>query len=160
MALALRVVNRKTRTEARQIANHWLTQLGLASLQNAKPATLSGGEAQRVAIARALAINPEIFLLDEITSSLDPELIGQVIDMLAAIVESGATVIIVSHHFGTLYGLIDQALFISAGRQIDFGPKEVVFSGRVPKVRIFLARHALWEALPPEIREHFRVETS
>lgn len=149
VALALRVVDHKTRAEARQTATHWLNQLGLAHRKDAKTATLSGGELQRVAIARALAINPQIFLLDEITSSLDPELISQVIDMLSAIVKSGATVIIVSHHFSTIYSLIDNALFISSGQQLDFGPKQDVFSGRVPQIKQFLARHALWEAMPP-----------
>jgi polar amino acid transport system permease protein len=148
IALALHVVDQKTRDQARQIALQWLAQLGLADRIDAKPGTLSGGEAQRVAIARALAINPEVFLLDEITSALDPELIAQVIEILSAIVRSGATVIIVSHHFSAVYSLIDNALFIGDGRQLDFGPKADVFSGRIPKILQFLARHALWEPLP------------
>jgi polar amino acid transport system permease protein len=148
VALALQLVGRNTRADARQSANNWLSQLGLAHRLDAKPATLSGGELQRVAIARALAVNPEVFLLDEITSSLDPELISQVIDILAAIVKSGAMVIIVSHNYGSVYSLIDKALFLSGSQQLDFGEKEAVFSGRIPRIRALLSRHAQWESLP------------
>jgi len=149
VALALEAVDKMTRAEAHQSTNHWLDQLGLAHRRDAKPDTLSGGEAQRVAIARALAANPEVFLLDEITSSLDPELITQVIGMLSAIVKSGATVIIVSHNYSSVYPLIDKALFIDAGHQLDFGEKETVFSGRVPRIQSLLSRHAQWEPMPP-----------
>ena len=146
VALALRVVARKSKVEAQETADIWLDRLGLASRRSAKPKTLSGGEAQRVAIARALAINPEVLLLDEITSALDPELVTEVTEVLGAIAHSGRTMIIVSHHLSAIYPLSTHAIFLHRGRQMDFGPKELVFSGRNAEVATFLSRHALWGA--------------
>jgi len=148
VALALWTNQGKSRAEARSEAQYWLQQLGLEQRSKAKPGFLSGGEAQRVAIARALAIRPAIFLLDEITSSLDPELISQVVEILTAIAKSGASVVLVGHDYRYVYNLINKALFLELGRLVDFGEKGAVFEGRVPQVGNFLSHYAKWDCLP------------
>ena len=152
VALALRVVEGRRKAEARQTAAFWLERLGFSHRKDAKPDTLSGGEAQRVAIARALAIKPEVLLLDEVTSALDPELVTEVMDVLSAIAGSGRTMIIISHHLSAVYPLSTHALFLYRGCQKDFGLKELVFSGRNREVATFLSRHALWKGNEVSLR--------
>ncbi|TIM85733.1 amino acid ABC transporter ATP-binding protein, partial [Mesorhizobium sp.] len=95
--LGLRKVRGKSSTEARAIAEHWLGRVGLAHKADSLPAELSGGQQQRVGIARAVAMEPKILLLDEITSALDPELVGEVLEVVRSLAEDGMTMVMVTH---------------------------------------------------------------
>ena len=88
------------RAEARDKAMHWLERVGLADKADSLPSELSGGQQQRVGIARAVAMEPKILLLDEITSALDPELVGEVLDVVLALAAEGMTMLIVTHEIG------------------------------------------------------------
>jgi polar amino acid transport system permease protein len=131
--------------EANGVGMGWLHRFGLENRATAFPGTLSGGEAQRLAIARALAVQPSVLLFDEITSSLDPQLVGEVLGILKALAEEGATMVMVSHHMKSIYELSDQVLFIQDGKTIDIGPPGEVFSGRKKEVGQFLKKHLYWE---------------
>ncbi|MER8783286.1 amino acid ABC transporter ATP-binding protein [Mesorhizobium sp. M1006] len=95
--LGLRKVRGKSNAEARTIAEHWLSRVGLAHKADSLPAELSGGQQQRVGIARAVAMEPKILLLDEITSALDPELVGEVLEVVRSLAEDGMTMLMVTH---------------------------------------------------------------
>ncbi|TIT95232.1 MAG: amino acid ABC transporter ATP-binding protein, partial [Mesorhizobium sp.] len=95
--LGLTKVRKKSEAEARTIAEHWLGRVGLAHKADSLPAELSGGQQQRVGIARAVAMDPKILLLDEITSALDPELVGEVLAVVRRLAEDGMTMLMVTH---------------------------------------------------------------
>ncbi|WP_292128768.1 ATP-binding cassette domain-containing protein, partial [Mesorhizobium sp.] len=95
--LGLTKVRGKSSAEARSIAEHWLGRVGLAHKADSLPAELSGGQQQRVGIARAVAMEPKILLLDEITSALDPELVGEVLAVVKSLAEDGMTMVMVTH---------------------------------------------------------------
>ncbi|HEY9422533.1 MAG TPA: amino acid ABC transporter ATP-binding protein, partial [Thermoanaerobaculia bacterium] len=95
--LGLRKVRGKSKREAREIASHWLGRVGLGDKLDRLPSQLSGGQQQRVGIARAVAMDPKILLLDEITSALDPELVGEVLDVVLALADEGMTMLVVTH---------------------------------------------------------------
>src|SRR5262249_570629 len=95
--LGLRKVLGKAKSEARAIAERWLTRVGLADKLESYPFQLSGGQQQRVGIARAVAMEPKVLLLDEITSALDPELVGEVLAVVRRLADDGMTMIVVTH---------------------------------------------------------------
>jgi polar amino acid transport system ATP-binding protein len=101
-----------------------LARFGLADKRDAYPDQLSGGQQQRVAIVRALAMDPEIMLLDEITSALDPELVGEVLDVVAELKASGMTMLIATHEMGFAREIADRVCFLDAGRILEQGPPE------------------------------------
>ena len=98
--LGLVKVRGKPRKAARDIAAHWLDRVGLADKLDRLPSELSGGQQQRVGIARAVAMDPKILLLDEITSALDPELVGEVLEVVLKLAEEGMTMLVVTHQDG------------------------------------------------------------
>jgi polar amino acid transport system ATP-binding protein len=113
---------------ARAKAHDLLERFGLADKAKAYPDQLSGGQQQRVAIVRALAIEPEVLLLDEITSSLDPELVGEVLDVVRELKESGMTLVLATHEMGFARDTSDVVCVLDEGRIIEQGSPAHVFS--------------------------------
>jgi polar amino acid transport system ATP-binding protein len=122
-------------------ATQLLDRLGLGSKALAYPDQLSGGQQQRVAIARSLAMEPEVMLLDEITSSLDPELVGEVLDVVRSLRASGMTMVIATHEMGFAREISDTVCFLDAGRIVESGPPERLFDAPIePRTEVFLKR--------------------
>ena len=118
-----------------------LDRLGLGDKALAYPDQLSGGQQQRVAIARSLAMNPAVMLLDEITSALDPELVGEVLDVVRGLRASGMTMVIATHEMGFAREISDTVCFLDAGRIVESGPPEQLFGAPTePRTREFLTR--------------------
>ena len=118
-----------SRDEAEERARELLDRVGLAGKENAHPAQLSGGQQQRVAIARALAMKPEIMLFDEVTSGLDPEWVGEVLNVLRDLAhEESMTMLIVTHQMHFAEDIADRVLFLDGGRIVEDGPPEQIFS--------------------------------
>ena len=116
-------------------------RFGLADRMGHYPDQLSGGQQQRVAIIRALAMRPEIMLFDEITSALDPELVGEVLDVLRQLRAEGMTMILATHEMGFARELADTVCFLDQGRILEQGPPEQVFAHpREARTRAFLSR--------------------
>lgn len=112
-----------TAREARAL----LTKVGVEDKVDAYPNHLSGGQQQRVAIARALAMNPEIMLFDEPTSSLDPEMVGEVLDVMRALASDGMTMVVVTHEMGFARHVANRVLFMDAGRIVEQGAPADIF---------------------------------
>jgi polar amino acid transport system ATP-binding protein len=112
---------------ARSNAVTMLTRLGLAARADAYPDQLSGGQQQRVAIARSLAMNPEVMLLDEITSALDPELVGEVLDVVRGLKQDGMTMLIATHEMAFAREISDRVCFLHQGRILEEGPPAQIF---------------------------------
>lgn len=141
--LALQKVLKKPRKEAEEIALAQLQRVGLADRAGHYPAQLSGGQQQRVAIARALALEPKIMLFDEPTSALDPELVGEVLKVLATLKEDGMTMVVVSHEMRFARSAADTVVFMDAGEIVEVGPPEAVFDApQVPRTQQFLLQTA------------------
>jgi polar amino acid transport system ATP-binding protein len=119
------------RAPAVQRADALLARVGLSDKRDAYPARLSGGQQQRVAIARALAMEPEIMLFDEPTSSLDPELVGEVLAVMETLAREGMTMVIVTHEMGFAEEVADRVLFMDGGVVVEEGPARDLF--RSPK---------------------------
>jgi polar amino acid transport system ATP-binding protein len=134
-------VAKRPMDECRADARVLLTQVGLAEKADAYPAHLSGGQQQRVAIARALAMRPKLMLFDEPTSALDPELVGEVLDAMRGLADSGMTMIVVSHEVGFAREVADRAIFMDDGIIIEHGvSREVLTTPREPRTQAFLAK--------------------
>jgi polar amino acid transport system ATP-binding protein len=114
--------------EARQRALRLLTRMGLADRVDNRPHELSGGQQQRVAIARALAMEPKAMLFDEVTSALDPELVGEVLKVMRDLAESGMTMIIVTHEMRFAAQVADRVIVMDQGRILEQGTPEVIFN--------------------------------
>lgn len=111
--------------EARALAE--LEQVGLSDQADSYPAELSGGQQQRVGIARALAMDPKLVLFDEPTSSLDPELTGEVVEVMRELAREGMTMLVVTHEMGFARSAATQMLFLEDGRLVEQGPPEQLF---------------------------------
>lgn len=114
------------RAEARERATAMLERVGLAEKARARPDDLSGGQQQRAAIARALVTDPRLLLLDEVTSALDPELVGEVLDLLRALRDEGRTMLLNTHEMGFARRVADRVCFLADGRVLEQGPPEQV----------------------------------
>jgi polar amino acid transport system ATP-binding protein len=126
---------------ARERAMGLLERFGLADKAESYPDQLSGGQQQRVAIVRALAVEPEVLLLDEITSALDPELVGEVLDVVRELKSSGMTLVLATHEMGFARDTSDVIVMLDAGRVIEQGhPREVLVSPRTERAQQFLQR--------------------
>src|SRR5437773_8323613 len=121
-------VKRTSKDAARSRATEQLTKVGLLDKLDAYPGKLSGGQQQRVAIARALAMEPEVLLFDEPTSSLDPELVGEVLDVMRGLAEEGMTMIVVTHEMGFAREVSDRVIFFDGGVIAEEGPPEEIFT--------------------------------
>ncbi len=124
LPLLYRGDDRKARREAGMAA---LDKVGLADWWDHTPAELSGGQQQRVAIARALALRPEILLLDEVTSALDPELVNEVLDTIRQLAADGMTMIIVSHEMGFVREVSSKVVMMDKGQVVEVGPPAQIF---------------------------------
>ncbi|MFF0151967.1 amino acid ABC transporter ATP-binding protein [Micromonospora sp. NPDC005203] len=141
ITLAPRRVHRRDRAEAEAQARELLDRVGLGARADAYPDRLSGGQQQRVAIVRALANSPRLMLLDEITSALDPELVGEVLAMIRDLKADGMTMVLATHEMGFAREVADQVCFLDAGRVVESGPPEQVFGEPTqPRTRQFLHR--------------------
>ena len=121
-------------------ARKLLARVGLAEKFDAWPDQLSGGQQQRVAIARALAMQPSVMLCDEITSALDPELVGEVLKVVESLAEEGMTLLMVTHEMNFARKVSDRVVFMHAGRIHEIGPPNEIFGApRTPELRQFLA---------------------
>ena len=118
------VVLQRTRAEAEDIALQLLGRVGLGDQVDKWPDALSGGQLQRVAIARVLAMDPIAMLLDEPTSSLDPELVGEVLNVLRELATDGMTMVVVSHELGFAKNVADRIIFMDKGKIVEEGPPE------------------------------------
>jgi len=136
------VVLRQTRAEAEETARDLLGQVGLAEKADAYPSQLSGGQKQRVAIARALAMHPEVMLFDEVTSALDPELVGEVLQVLRRMAEGGMTMVLVTHEMAFAEEVADRVIFIDQGVIAEEGkPADVMQNPKSERLKQFLMRY-------------------
>ena len=134
-----RTVLHMSKTEAGRTARDLLEKVGLADKAGSKPAKLSGGQQQRVAIARALAMSPDAMLFDEVTSALDPELVGEVLNVMRGLAEEGMTMVIVTHEMSFAQRVADRVLFLDGGAIVEEGPPERIFHrAREERTRQFL----------------------
>ena len=139
--LAPRRVRGKDRKTLRPDVTNLFTRFGLAARMDHYPDQLSGGQQQRVAIIRALAMEPEIMLFDEITSALDPELVGEVLDVLRDLRKEGMTMVLATHEMGFARELADKVCFLDEGRILEQGPPETLFTApRETRTKAFLSR--------------------
>ena len=120
-------VKRRPRAAALAEAERLLDKVGLGHKLGAYPDELSGGQQQRVAIARALALKPDILLLDEVTASLDPELVSEVLDTIRTLSAEGMTMLIVSHEMGFIRQAASRVAFLAGGRVVEEGPPGHIF---------------------------------
>jgi polar amino acid transport system ATP-binding protein len=133
------LVHHKSRTDAEAIGRAVLTKVGLVDKLAAYPAQLSGGQQQRVGIARALAIDPAVILFDEPTSSLDPELVGEVLQVIRTLASEGMTMVVVTHEMGFAAQVATRVVFIDHGAIIEEGPPDTLFrTPRSERLRQFL----------------------
>ena len=141
VTLAPRLVGRLDKAAAADRARALLDRVGLAEKAGEYPDRLSGGQQQRVAIARALANEPRLLLLDEVTSALDPELVGEVLGLIRELKEQGMTIVMATHEMSFARQAADRVVFLDAGVVCEEGPPEQVLADpREPRTRQFLAR--------------------
>lgn len=141
VTLGLRRVLGLGRSEAADRAVYWLDRVGLADRRAHRPYQLSGGQQQRVAVARAVAMEPRLLLLDEVTSALDPELVGEVLAVVRDLAGAGTTMMIVSHELGFVRDVADRVAFMHAGQIAEIGPPSRVLANPTdPHLANFVSR--------------------
>jgi ABC-type polar amino acid transport system ATPase subunit len=141
LLLAPRVVRRRPRDEVEPEARALLAKVGLADKAERYPSQLSGGEQQRVAIARALCMKPKVMLFDEPTSSLDPEMIGEVLEVMRSLAREGMTMVVATHEMGFAREVAHEVLFLDHGVLVEKGPPAQLFGApRTERTREFLGR--------------------
>jgi putative lysine transport system ATP-binding protein len=132
---------KRSKEEATKVAMKYLQVVGMDQYVNAKPKQLSGGQKQRVAIARALSMEPDVMLFDEPTSALDPEMVGEVLKVMKTLVESGLTMLVVTHEMGFAKEVADRVVFMDKGVIEEEGPPEQIFNNpKTERTREFLKR--------------------
>jgi hypothetical protein len=141
VTLAVRKVHGIRRDVAERRGKDLLKQIGLIDKADSFPDRLSGGQQQRVAIARAVTVNPELLLLDEITSALDPVLVGEVLDLVLSLKESGSTILMATHEIGFARSVADRVVFLEHGQIVEQGPPgQVIDDPQETATKDFLAR--------------------
>ncbi|MBA2718979.1 MAG: amino acid ABC transporter ATP-binding protein [Chloroflexi bacterium] len=141
VSLAPRKVLGLSRAAAEARATELLDRIGLADKAREYPDRLSGGQQQRVAIVRALAMQPDLLLLDEITSALDPELVAEVLNLIRELAGNGMTMLIATHEMSFAREIASRVCFLDAGRILEIGPPAEMFSApRQPRTQQFLQR--------------------
>jgi polar amino acid transport system ATP-binding protein len=141
VTLAPTVVHGRPAAEAREEAHALLARIGLADKAGEYPDRLSGGQQQRVAIVRALAVRPRVLLLDEVTSALDPELVGEVLALVREVAGQGMTIVMATHEMGFARQVADTVAFLDGGVLLEAGPPErVLVDPEHPRTRQFLRR--------------------
>lgn len=130
-----------SKAEARRTGEDLLEEVGLADQMDSYPAELSGGQQQRVAIARALAMDPDVMLFDEVTSALDPELVGEVLGVMRGLAEEGMTMLVVTHEMGFAREVGDRVVLMADGKIVEQGePKRFFENPETERGKRFLSR--------------------
>ena len=141
VSLAPRKVLKLSKPDAHAVANELLSRFGLADKADAYPDHLSGGQQQRVAIVRALAMKPQLMLLDEITSALDPELVAEVLQVVRELAAEGMTMVIATHEMAFARDVANRVCFLDAGVILEQGPPDAIFRNpQEPRTQQFLQR--------------------
>ncbi|MCS5708538.1 amino acid ABC transporter ATP-binding protein [Candidatus Berkiella cookevillensis] len=141
LMLAPMNVQKKNFAQAEALATLYLNKVKISEQINKYPAQLSGGQQQRVAIARALCLEPEIILFDEPTSALDPEMIKEVLDVIADLAKEGITMVCVTHEMGFAKNIADRVIFMDDGEIIEQAPPEDFFNHpKMPRTQLFLEK--------------------
>jgi ABC-type polar amino acid transport system ATPase subunit len=139
--LALEKVLKLSKREARDRAMHQLVKVGMANKAEAYPGQLSGGQQQRIAIARALAMEPRLMLFDEVTSALDPELVGEVLEVMLRLAGDGMTMMVVTHEMGFAREVGTRMIFMDEGMLVEEGePREMYRDPKQERTRQFRAK--------------------
>jgi polar amino acid transport system ATP-binding protein len=134
-------IRRRPRREVEAAAVQILKRMGLGDKLKAYPDQLSGGQQQRVAIARALALKPEILLLDEVTSALDPELVNEVLDAIRGLAAEGITLLIVSHEMNFVREVSSRMVFMDKGQVVEIGPpRDIIDRPQTGRAREFFGK--------------------
>ena len=141
LTVAPRKVRRAHKRDAADLAHRMLDRVGLSEKADAYPSQLSGGQQQRVAIARALCMEPDMMLFDEVTSALDPELVGDVLQVMRDLADEGMTMFVVTHEMGFAREVADRVVFLDGGQIVEQGPPDQVLGApRHDRTRRFLDR--------------------
>lgn len=141
LTLAPRKLTNRPQAELVEAAETLLAKVGLSDKARSRPRELSGGQQQRVAIARALMMQPDVMLFDEVTSALDPELVGEVLDVMKDLANAGMTMIMVTHEMGFAREVADRVVFMAEGTIVEQGPAEqVIGDPQHERTKRFLAR--------------------
>ncbi len=125
---SLITVKKINKQKAEQIGLNILDQIGLSDKKDNYPSQLSGGQKQRIGIGRAMAVNPEVILFDEPTSSLDPELVGEVLDVIKSLAKNNMTMLIVTHEMGFAKEAADRVIFMDEGKIIEENKADIIFN--------------------------------
>lgn len=143
ITLALRHVKKLPKDKANEIANRWLERIGLGDRGDSYPDKISGGQQQRTAIIRAVAMDPKVLLLDEVTSALDPELVGEVLDLIRELKNTGTTILMATHELSFAKEVADWVIFLEAGKIYEQGEAAEFFENpKGERTREFLSRMA------------------
>jgi len=141
LMLAQNIVRKRSKQEAEKVSRELLVKVGIPEKAGAYPLQLSGGQQQRVAIARALAMNPRVMLFDEPTSALDPEMIKEVLDVMASLAKEGMTMMVVSHEMGFARAAANRVIFMDEGQIIEqAAPDEFFTNPTQERTRLFLSK--------------------
>ena len=141
LTLAPRVLLKKSKKEAEDLAMNYLARVGLEDRANAYPSKLSGGQKQRVAIVRSLCMQPEIMLFDEPTSALDPEMVGEVLDVMKSLAKSGMTMVVVTHEMNFAREVGSRLIFMADGKIVEDGtPEELFANPKSDRLKSFLSK--------------------
>ena len=135
-------VKKMPKKQAQESARRILKSVGLSDKENVYPSQLSGGQQQRVGIGRAMATHPQVMLLDEPTSSLDPELVGEVLDVVRKLASRHMTMLLTTHEMDFAKGVADRVIFLSDGKVLEQGTPEQIFDHpRSPRLKTFLSHY-------------------
>ena len=127
--------------EAKKLALSWLSRIGLGDRGDSYPDKISGGQQQRAAIIRAVAMEPKVLLLDEVTSALDPELVGEVLDLIRELKSGGTTILMATHELSFAKEVADWVIFLEQGEIYEQGEAGEFFENpKLPRTKEFLSR--------------------
>lgn len=141
ITLALRNVKKLSKSDSEQIAQRWLDRIGLGDRAQSFPDKISGGQQQRSAIARAVAMDPKVLLLDEVTSALDPELVGEVLDLIRDLKQTGTTILMATHELAFAREVADWVIFLEQGKIYEQGEAQEFFANpKLERTKEFLSR--------------------
>jgi len=141
ITMAPRKVKDVSKKQAEETAHRLLEDVGLGGKENSYPHQLSGGQQQRVAIARALAMNPHVMLFDEVTSALDPELVGEVLNVMRDLADEGMTMLVVTHEMGFAREVGDRIVLMADGAKVEEGPPSQFFDNpETERAKQFLSK--------------------
>ncbi len=144
ITLALKHVKKLSDSEATDIANRWLDRIGLGDRGDSYPDKISGGQQQRTAIVRAVSMDPKVLLLDEVTSALDPELVGGVLDLIRELKQNGTTILMATHELSFAREVADWVIFLEKGQIYEENEASEFFANpKLPRTKEFLARMSL-----------------